>query len=105
MQRGSGRSSLKIPLQALVDDYEAEGLLSHAAVTKLLTRRLSNVEPYRIMLPRKSFIPLRSKAQIIAEELVGSAINWWPLPEPNRNFVDCTRISWSCVSLTVVLNI
>jgi hypothetical protein len=81
---------------------------------KALAQQLRDEEPRQIVVsghhmasrgkvPAQLSTSLRDRMQVFAEETVGSAIDWWPLPEPNRTSFGWNRVAWSCVSATTVL--
>jgi hypothetical protein len=81
---------------------------------KAFAQQLRDEEPRQIVLSGRHrtsggrvsgqlSISLRDKMQVFAEETVGSAIDWWPLPEPNRTTFCWTHVVWFCVSATIVL--
>lgn len=91
-------------LRTLVSDFEASGSHSHAAMAEVLARKLRTVEPGSIMLLKTR--PIESwtnKAQVLAEEAIGFAIDWWPLPKPCRSPDGFTRVTWSCVSNPIIV--
>jgi hypothetical protein len=94
--------------------------LFYIKAARVLAQKLRNVEPDHIMITDRQgfFSSLESMMQIFFERKIGSAINWWPLPEPNRPLVDNpnlvysggwrlyfkhTNVVWTCVSTMVEL--
>jgi hypothetical protein len=103
MQEGAKSASLSESLLTLASDYEAEGLVSRSATARVLARRLGSVQPEQIVIFRRASRSLRHRMQILVEDTVGFAIDWWPSPEPHRTFDGNNCVVWSCVSLIVLL--
>jgi hypothetical protein len=68
--------------------------LFHVKVARVLAHKLKYVEPDKIMITdrRGFFSSLGGMVQMFFERKIGSAIAWWPLPEPSRTLDDVPRI-------------
>jgi hypothetical protein len=80
--------------------------LDYSVVARAFAQRPRNLRPDQIAMTGDHRLSrnvvseqlptsLRNTVQILAEKAIGSAIDWWPLTEPRRDFV---RVTWSCVS-------
>jgi hypothetical protein len=76
-------------------------LSRHVKTIRVLKYKLKDTKPDRITISENSFTCLRTKVQILAEETIGSAVNWWPLSKLSHPFFGSSCVAWSCVSLVL----